>query len=80
MDIDPASLIVGCLVGVAAASFFHSRSQKDGVISAAKNLSKNCRRIVTGHDADGNAVVLSDSHCLNFKEPPMRDGVQVRQQ
>jgi hypothetical protein len=45
--------------------------------SRRRKYGKNVRRIVTGHNAKGEAVVLSDALAVNFFEPPMRTGVQV---
>ena len=38
---------------------------------------KAVRRVVTGHDQQGQAVVLQDSTAPNIFCPPMREGVQV---
>lgn len=38
---------------------------------------KAVRRVVTGHDQQGQAVVLQDSTAPNMFCPPMREGVQV---
>merc|ERR1719431_257215 len=38
---------------------------------------KAVRRVVTGHDQQGQAVVMQDSTAPNIFCPPMREGVQV---
>lgn len=40
-------------------------------------MSKGARRIVTGHDAHGKAVVICDEEAPNTFEPPGRPGVQI---
>ena len=38
---------------------------------------RSVRRVVTGHDDQGQAIVLQDSKAPNVFCPPMREGVQV---
>ena len=40
-------------------------------------MSKGARRIVTGHDAGGKAVVIFEGDAPNTFEPPGRPGVQI---
>ena len=40
-------------------------------------MSQGARRVVTGHDAKGKAVVIFDGEAPNTFEPPGRPGVQI---
>lgn len=40
-------------------------------------MTKGVRRIVTGHDANGNAVVISDAIATNVLQRPTRPGVTL---
>jgi len=40
-------------------------------------MAQGIRRIVTGHDADGKAVVTSDTLATNIKQSPNRPGVVI---
>jgi len=45
--------------------------------SALVKVERGVRRVVTGHDAHGEAVILQDSLAPNTFCPPLRQGVQV---
>ena len=45
--------------------------------SSLVQADKAVRRVVTGHDQQGQAVVVQDSMAPNIFCPPMREGVQV---
>ena len=45
--------------------------------SSLVQADKAVRRVVTGHDQQGKAVVVQDSMAPNIFCPPMREGVQV---
>ena len=45
--------------------------------STLKQADKGVRRVVTGHDENGQSLILQDSRAPNTFCPPMREGVQV---
>ena len=45
--------------------------------SPLKQADKGVRRVVTGHDENGQSLILQDSRAPNTFCPPMREGVQV---
>jgi len=40
-------------------------------------MGRGVRRVVTGHDASGKAVIIADGEAPNTVEPPNRPGVQI---
>jgi mannose-6-phosphate isomerase-like protein (cupin superfamily) len=86
MEVPWPAVSLGAFVGGACISFSWACAAGAAYGLSAGRTKQRCeqertrcvRRVVTGNDASGKAVVLADDkEAPNQFEPPMRDGVQV---